>query len=93
MQAQEAFGVRLLRQARQRAQTRPPGAAGQPHDALVLAAAGDALDQLIDHMVALPAAQQTEAVTLIAFGMLVEHLRLATVTPSLRDRLLVIEHD
>ncbi len=86
VQAQEAFGVRLLRQARQRVQALPPGATGQQPDAPALDAASDALDQLIDHLSALPGDKQTEAVTMIAFGMILEHLRLATAPPPLGNR-------
>ncbi len=86
VQAQESFGVSLLRNARQQVRTRPPAAAGQQPDTRVLDAASEALDQLIDHLGALPEDQQTEAVTMIAFGMILEHLRLATSPPPVRDR-------
>ena len=36
------------------------------------------LGHLIEHIVALPEDKQTEALTMIAYGMIMEHLRLAT---------------
>ena len=81
VQAQESFGVSLLRQARQRASGLPPASEDQQHDAPLSDAANEALEQLLEHVVPLPEDKQAEALTMIAYGMIMEHLRLASWTP------------
>ena len=76
MQAQQYFGVSLLRQARQKARELPPATEGQHPDTPLSDAASDALGHLIEHVVALPDAKQAEALVMIAHGMIMEHLRL-----------------
>lgn len=80
-QSQESFGVSLLRQARQKARELPPATEGQHPDTPLSDAASDALGHLIEHVIALPEDKQTEALTMIAYGMIMEHLRLATWMP------------
>jgi hypothetical protein len=76
VQAQQSFGVSLLRRARQKATALPPAPEGEHPDTRLLDAASDALGQLIEHVVALPDAKQAEALVMIAHGMITEHLRL-----------------
>jgi hypothetical protein len=85
-QAQQYFGIGLLRQARKQATELTPGTEGQHPEARLTAAANDAFDGLLEHVAALPEAKQGEALTLIAYGMLLEHLRLAAWTPRLWQR-------
>jgi len=80
-QSQESFGVSLLRQARQRVSGLPPATEGQHHDTALSDAANEALEHLLERVVAFPEDKQTEAVTMIAYGMIMEHLRLAGTTP------------
>jgi len=77
VQSQESFGVSLLRQARQKARELPPAAEGEHPDTPLSDAASDTLGDLIEHVVALPEDQQAEALAMIAYGMIMEHLRLA----------------
>ena len=79
--AQEAFGVSLLRQARQRVSDLPPATEGQHPEPSMSDAANEALAHLLEHVVAFPEAKQTEALTMIAYGMIMEHLRLASRMP------------
>jgi len=79
--AQEAFGVHLLRQARQRVSGLPSGSDDQHHNTPLSDAANEALAHLLEHVVAFPEDQQTEAATMIAYGMILEHLRLASRMP------------
>ena len=81
-QAQESFGVSLLRRARRKVQKLSPAAQGEHPDTPLAVAASEALDQLIEHMVPLPDDRQTEASLMIAHGMIMEYLRLASRTPS-----------
>jgi len=80
VQSQESFGVSLLRQARQKARELPPATEGQHPDTPLSDAASDALGHLIEHVIALPEDKQTEALAMIAYGMIMEHLRLANWT-------------
>ena len=79
--SQESFGVSLLRQARQRVSDVPPTTEGQHHEPSISDAAHEALERLVEHIVAFPEGKQTEAATMIAYGMIMEHLRLASRTP------------
>jgi len=81
VQAQQSFGVSLLRRARQKATALPPAPEGQHPDTPLLDAASDALGHLIEHVVALPDAKQAEALVMIAHGMIMEQFCLATRTP------------
>ncbi len=81
VQAQESFGVSLLRQARRKVQELPPAAKGEHPETPLAVAASDTLDDLIDHMLSVPEDRQSEASLMIAHGMIMEHLRLATTTP------------
>jgi len=81
VQSQESFGASLLRQARQTATELPPAAEGEQPDTPLSEAANDALGHLIEHILALPEDKQADAFTIIAYGMIMEHLRLATRTP------------
>ena len=80
VQSQESFGISLLRQARQKARELPPATEGQHPDTPLSDAASDTLGDLIEHVVALPEDQQAEALAMIAYGMIMEHLRLANWT-------------
>ena len=86
VQAQESFGVSLLRRARRKVQELPPAATGEHSDTPLAVAASEALDHLIEHMVSVPEDRQTEASLMIAHGMIMEHLRLATTTPRTPQR-------
>jgi hypothetical protein len=86
VQAQQSFGVSLLRQARQQATELTPDTEGQHPDARLAAAANDAFGRLLEHVAALPEAKQGEAFSMIAYGMILEHLRLAAWTPRLWQR-------
>ena len=79
--SQETFGVSLLRQARQKVRELPPAAKGEHPDTPFAVAASEALDHLIEHMVSVPEDRQAEASLMIAYGMIMEHLRLAAGTP------------
>jgi hypothetical protein len=79
--AQESFGVSLLRQARQRVSGLPPATEGQHHEPSISDAANEALEHLLEHVVTFPEDKQTEAATMIAYGMIMEYLRLASRTP------------
>jgi hypothetical protein len=79
--AQESFGVSLLRQASQRVSGVPPAPEGSQHEPSISDAANEALERLLEHVVAFPEDQQTEAATMIAYGMIMEHLRLASRMP------------
>ena len=79
--SQESFGVSLLRQARQRVSDLPPTTEGQHREPSISDAANEALERLLEHVVAFPEDKQTEAATIIAYGMIMEHLRLASRTP------------
>ena len=81
VQSQESFGISLLRQARQKARELPPATEGQQPDMPLSDAVSGALGHLIEHVIALPEDKQTEALTMIAHGMIMEHLRLASWTP------------
>ena len=86
VQAQESFGGSLLRRARRRVRELPPAAQGEHPDTPLAVAASDALDHLIEYMVSVPEDKQTEASLMIAHGMIMEHLRLATTTPRAAQR-------
>jgi hypothetical protein len=86
VQAQESFGVSLLRRARRRVRELPPAAKGEHPDTPLAVAASEALDHLIEHMVPVPEHRQTEASLMIAYGMIMEHLRLSTTTPRAPQR-------
>ena len=86
VQAEQSFGVSLLRQARQQATELTPDTEGQHPDARLAAAANDALERLLEHVAALPEANQAEALPMVAYGMILEHLRLAAWTPRLWQR-------
>ena len=77
---QETFGVNLLRQAWQRVSGLPSAPEAHHHDTPLSDAANEALEHLLERVVAFPEDQQTEALTMIAYGMIMEHLRLATWT-------------
>ena len=79
--SQETFGVSLLRQARQRVSGLPPATEGPQHEPSISDAANEALELLLERVVAFPEDQQTEAATMIAYGMIMEHLRLASRMP------------
>ena len=85
-QAQESFGVSLLRRARRKVGELPPAAKGEHPDTPLAVAASDALDHLIEHMVPIPEHRQADASLMIAYGMIMEHLRLATTTPRAPQR-------
>ncbi len=80
--AQKSFGVHLLRQARQRVSGLPPAPEAHHHDTPLSDAANEALEHLLERVVAFPEDKQTEALTMIAYGMIMEHLRLASWTPG-----------
>jgi len=80
--SQESFGVSLLRQARQRVSGLPPAPEAQHHDTPLSDAANEALEHLLERVLAFPEDKQAEALTMIAYGMIMEHLRLATSTPG-----------
>jgi len=80
--SQESFGVSLLRQARQRVSGLPPLLEAQPRDTPLSDAANEALEHLLERVVAFPEDKQTEALTMIAYGMIMEDLRLASRTPD-----------
>jgi hypothetical protein len=86
VQAQESFGVNLLRRARRRVRELPPAAKGEHPDTPLAVAASEALDHLIEHMVPVAEDRQAEASLTIAYGMIMEHLRLATTTPRAPQR-------
>jgi len=86
VQAQESFGISLLRRARRKVQELPPAAKGEPPDTPLAVAASEAVDHLIEHMVSVPEDRQTDASLMIAHGMIMEHLRLATPTPRAPQR-------
>jgi len=86
VQAQESFGVSLLRQARRKVRELPPAAKGEHPDTPLAVAASEALDHLIEHMVPVPEDRQTEASLMIVYGMIMEHLRLVTTTPRAPQR-------
>ena len=86
VQAQQSFGVSLLRQARQQATEPTPETAGQHPDTRLVAAANEAFERLLEHVAALPEAKQAEAFPIVAYGMILEHLRLAAWTPRLWQR-------
>ena len=86
VQAQESFGVSLLRRARRKVQELPPAAKGEHPDTPLAVAASEAVDHLIEHMVPVPEARQTEASLMIVYGMIMEHLRLVTPTPRAPQR-------
>ena len=86
VQAQQSFGVHLLRQARQQAMEPTPETEGQHPDTRLAAAANDAFGRLLEYIAALPEAKQAEALPMVAYGMILEHLRLAAWTPRLWQR-------
>jgi len=86
VQAQESFGVSLLRRARRKVGELPPAAKGEHPDTPLAVAASEALDHLIEHMVPVPEDRQTEASLMIVYGMIMEHLRLVTTTPRAPQR-------
>ena len=86
VQAQQSFGVSLLRRARRKVQELPPAAKGEHPDTPLAVAASEALDHLIEHMVPVPEDRQAEASLRIVYGMIMEHLRLATTTPRAPQR-------
>lgn len=79
-ESQEAFGISLLRQAQERVRGVPPAAEGQHYDTPLADAANEALEQLLERVNAFPGDRQVGAMTMIAYGMLIEHLRLASWT-------------
>ena len=81
VQAQESFGVSMLRQARRKVHELPPAAKGEHPETPLAVAASEALDHLIDHMLSVPEDRQTEASLMIAHALIMEHLRLATTRP------------
>ena len=83
---QESFGVNLLRQARQRVSDLLPTAEGQRQEPSISDAANEALEHLLEHVVTFPEDKQTEAATMIAYGMIMEYLRLASRTPRAAER-------
>jgi len=85
VQAQESFGVSLLRRARRRVRELPPAAKGEHPDTPLAVAAGEALEHLIEH-IPVPEDRQAEASLMIAYGMIMEHLRLATTTSRAPQR-------
>jgi len=68
VQAQESFGVSLLRRARRKVRELPPAAKGEPPETPLAVAASEAVDHLIEHMVPVPEARQTEASLMIVHG-------------------------
>ena len=86
VQAQESFGGNLLRRARRKVRELPPAAKGEHPDTPLAVAASEALDHLIEHMVPVPEDRQTDASLMIVYGMIMEHLRLATTTPRVPQR-------
>ena len=86
VQAQQSFGVSLLRQARQQATEPTPETAGQHPDTRLVAAANEAFERLLEHVAGLPDDTQAEALPMVAYGMILEHLRLAAWTPRLWQR-------
>ena len=78
--SQEAFGVKLLRQAKQRASELPAAADGQYPDATISEAANEAFGRLRAHVSALPDDKRGGALMMIASGMITEYLRLASWT-------------
>lgn len=81
-QAQTAFGVSLLRQARQGVRGLAPVTEGPQDEAPLADTANEALERVRERIAALPDDQQLDALTMIAYGMLMEHLRLASWTPK-----------
>ncbi len=80
--AMSFFGTSLLRQARQKAISLPPAVEGEHPDTPLSKAAGEAFDRLLEHVYALPKDEQVEACVMIAHGMIMEHLRLASRMPK-----------
>ena len=78
--SQESFGVKLLRQAKQRASELPAASEGQYPDATISEAANDACGRLRAHVSALPDDKRVGALLMIASGMITEYLRLASWT-------------
>ncbi|MBP1776455.1 MAG: hypothetical protein H6Q86_2465 [candidate division NC10 bacterium] len=78
--SQESFGVKLLRQAKQRASELPAALEGQYPDATISEAANEAFARLLEHVSALPEDKRVGALLMVASGMIVEHLRLASWT-------------
>ncbi len=74
------LGGRLLRQARQKAMSLPPAAEDQSPELTLSKAAREAFDRLLEEVYALPEDKQLEATILIAHGMILEDLRLASRT-------------
>ena len=85
-QAQQYFGVSLLREARQQAMEPTPETESQHPDVRLSDAANEAFGRLLEHVAALPDDTQGEALPMIAYGMIMEHLRLAAWTPRLWQR-------
>jgi hypothetical protein len=81
-ESQEAFGISLLRQAQQRVRGVPPATEGPHYDTPLADAANEALEELLERVNTLPGDQQVGAMTMIAYGMVMEHLRLASWTQS-----------
>ncbi len=75
------LGASLLRQARQKAMSFPPASQGQPPELTLSKAAREAFDRLLEEVYALPEDRQLDACMLIAHGMILEDLRLASRTP------------
>ncbi len=76
-----SFGVSLLRQAAHRVSGLSPAMQGRPATPALSKVAGEAFDRLLGHVYALPKEQQVEACVMIAHGMIMEHLRLASRMP------------
>jgi len=85
-QSQESFGISLLRQASQRASGLPSATEDQHHDTPLSDAANEALEHLPERVVPLPEDKQAEALTMKAYGMIMEHLRLASWKPRASQR-------
>jgi hypothetical protein len=80
-QTQQYFGVSLLQDARQMAMEPTPETEDQHPDVRLSDAAQEAFERLLDHVAALSEDKQGEALTMIAYGMIMEYLRLASRTP------------
>ncbi len=76
------FGTSLLRQASQKVTSLSPLMEDQPPDAPLSKVAGEAFDRLLEYVYALPKDKQVEGCVMIAHGMIMEHLRLASRMPK-----------
>jgi hypothetical protein len=74
------FAISLLRQSRAKATSRP-FAVGDPDEALDTGAA-EAHRRLLEHLSSLPQEQQRDAMSVLFWAMIREHLHVATHRPA-----------